>query len=128
MFDDCPLSYPLTFRAGASLTRTFSITDDLGVPIDTTGWASEASVRVTDRYGVPTGAAVLQAASTFDSTAKSYTLDFPVAVSQDLPPSSGGLPIGVQYVWDWKLTTPTVPARVYVLLAGVVTVLRKATV
>lgn len=116
----------MTFRAGATLARTFVIKDAAGAFIDVTGWTSEAAVRLTDRFGVPlTGTPALQATSTYDATAHSFTLDFPVSVSVNLQPTSGGLALGVNYVWDWKLTTPA--GKVYVPLAGIVTVLRKAT-
>lgn len=124
MLEDTPLKYDITFRAGATLTRTFRIRDDLGAFVDMTGWLSDAVVRLTNRYGVPT-AVVLQSTSVYDAIERAWTVDFPVVASVPLLPSAGGLPFGVQYVWDWKLTTPA--GVVYVVLQGVVTVLRRVT-
>lgn len=124
MLEDTPLRYDIIFRAGATLVRKFGIQDDLGVRVDMSAWTSDAVVRLTDKYGVPT-TVVLQATSSYDATLNEWTLDFPVAVSALLSPTHGGLPMGVAYFWDWKLTAPG--GVVYVPLAGSVTVLRRGT-
>lgn len=122
MFQDEPIQRDIVFVAGATLLRVYGISVD-GVPWDMTGWQSNAVIRLTDARGVPVnGSPVLQSTSTYNATTKEWTLNFAGADSAALTPSIALSP-GVNYVWDWKLTSTT--SVIYVPLAGVVTVLRK---
>lgn len=122
MASDAPVPYDFILRAGASLRRIWGITAD-GVAWSMTGWQSVAAVRLTDVRGVPlSGLPMLQATSSYDITSKFWTIDFLAANSANLAPSIA-LPMGVNYVWDWKLTETN--GRVHVPLAGTFTILRK---
>jgi len=124
MFSDTPLDYPLEFTAGATFRKVFGVSVN-GVAWDMTGWTSLACVRLTDVHGVPlAGVPQLQATSTYDAVGKTWTLDFPTAVSALLLPSVG-LPMSIDYVWDWKLTSLGPAFDIYVPLAGLVTVGKK---
>lgn len=124
MFGDNPRPYPITFRAGATLQRTFGIAVD-GIPWDMSTWTSDAVIRLTDVRGVPLiGLPALQSTSTYNLTTKEWTLVWSATNSSALTPTIA-LPSSVYYLWDWKLTTAG--GIVYVPLAGVVTVLPKVT-
>lgn len=119
---DTPVRRDIAFVAGATLRLVFGIAVD-GVRWNMTGWQSNACIRLTDARGVPlTGTPVLQSTSSYDATAQEWTLNFVASDSAALVPSLALLP-GVNYVWDWKLTSTA--NVVYVPLAGDVTVLRK---
>ena len=120
---DAPVTRDIVFRAGASESLTFGIASG-GVAWDMTGWTSAVQVRLTDRYGAPTSAVYLQATCTYNTGTGFWTLAFDATLSALLTPGVA-LPLGVRYVWDWKLTTPA--GVVYVPLAGTVTVLPKVT-